>query len=504
MKNRITSVLSLMCLCTLGLLCFGSYWNYQAYVNAVKSFKSDINIALEVAVEEEANHRQKLLREKYRAWISDTSMITIRCEVDPTYKVTRFYMVDRYPPYKNKVHEPSHLSFKDFPQLLDHITPEARAFFIENFIEGVLKKELKDGWIHYYTHRLGDSLSHAQAASRVDIGHLRSLYGRSLRARDVDTDFRLLTVGTPGVDTTAFPYASKPFRTYGKFPVANVKAWFPDPDVVFVRRMKWVLLSSLLLAALSLFCFYYTIATLLRQKKLSELKNDFVNNMTHELKTPVATIGVAAEAIQHYGLDRVDSEEYAGIIREQAANLSRLIDQILKSAIEEEQMELHLEKICLPALVQSAVGQMKPLIEKRGARVEERFTEPVWVIGSQIHLTNVVVNLLDNALKYSAEAPLIMVSGAVEDKWAVLRISDNGIGIPESYQGKVFDRFFRVPTGNVHTVKGYGLGLSYAKTVVEKHKGSVSLESRKKEGTRLTIKLPVHAPGSVPHPAARR
>ena len=167
MKNRITSVLSLMCLCTLGLLCFGSYWNYQAYVNAVKSFKSDINIALEVAVEEEANHRQKLLREKYRAWISDTSMITIRCEVDPTYKVTRFYMVDRYPPYKNKVHEPSHLSFKDFPQLLDHITPEARAFFIENFIEGVLKKELKDGCIHYYTHRLGDSLSHAQAASNV-------------------------------------------------------------------------------------------------------------------------------------------------------------------------------------------------------------------------------------------------------------------------------------------------------------------------------------------------
>ncbi len=502
MKNRITSVLSLMCLCTLGLLCFGSYWNYQAYVNAVKSFKSDINNALEVAVNQEADHRQTLLREKYRTWISDTNMITIRCDVEPTYKVTRFYMVDRYPPYQNKHTKPFHVSFENFPQLLDSITPQARAFFITNFINGQLKNELKNGWIYYYTQRLGDSLSYAHAASKVDIGHLRSLYAKALRVRDIDTDFRLLTVGTAGVDTTAFPYASKPFWTYGKFPVAAVKAWFPDPDLVFVRRMKWVLLSSLLLAALSLFCFYYTITTLLRQKKQSDLKNDFVNNMTHELKTPVATIGVAAEAIQHYGLDRADREEYAGIIREQAANLSRLIDQILKSAIEEERMELHLERICLPALVQSAIGQMKPLIEKRGARVEESFTGPLWVLGSQIHLTNVVVNLLDNALKYSAAAPLITVAGAVEDKWAVLHISDNGIGIPEHYQGKVFDRFFRVPTGNVHTVKGYGLGLSYAKTVIEKHKGSVSVQSQRKEGTRLTIKLPVYAPGSVSHPAA--
>jgi two-component system phosphate regulon sensor histidine kinase PhoR len=167
-----------------------------------------------------------------------------------------------------------------------------------------------------------------------------------------------------------------------------------------------------------------------------------------------------------------------------------LIDHILKSAIEEEQMEMKMEKLCVKTLVGEALLQIKPQIEKSSAIVKLSLQEQVHVLGNQVHLTNVVINLLDNALKYSNEKPLISIGITNEPPWVMLEISDNGIGIEDSYQQKVFERFFRVPTGNIHTVKGYGLGLSYAKSIVEKHKGFLLLESRKNQGTRLIINYP--------------
>jgi signal transduction histidine kinase len=256
--------------------------------------------------------------------------------------------------------------------------------------------------------------------------------------------------------------------------------------------MKWVLLSSLLLMAISLYCFYYTIHTLYHQKRLAALKNDFVNNMTHELKTPVATIGVAAEAITDFDLDKASTQEYAHIIREQSSNLTKLIEHILESAMEEETAEMPMEPICIKLLVEKALLHIKPQTEKRKAIIESSFIENVYVQGNWIHLTNVIVNLLDNSLKYSEEKPLITITSRKEQNWVILQISDKGIGIEACYQDRVFDRFFRVPTGNIHTVKGYGLGLSYAKAIVEKHRGSVILESKKLSGTSITLKLPVY------------
>jgi signal transduction histidine kinase len=463
----------------------------MAYINANNSFKSDINNALEEAVEKEAINRRKLLTEKYKAWISDTSMIEIHCDVEPVYQQTRFFMKDRYSPYPQKSFKPFHLSFDSFTSLLDTITPQAREFFIKTFLEGPLQNDLKNGWVYFYTQRLGDSLTYAMDTRKADSVNLKSLYKEELKERDIEAGFRLLPAGKPPLDSASYPHATRLFWTYGRFPVPGFRAWFPHPTVVFVDRMKWVLASSFLLTAISLYCFYYTITTLLRQKKLSELKNDFVNNMTHELKTPVATIGIAAEAIQTFELDKAYREEYAGIIREQAANLSRLIDHILKSAIEEEPMEMKMEKLCIKMLVEEALLQIKPQIEKSSAVVQFSLQEQVFILGNQVHLTNVVINLLDNALKYSHEQPLITIGVTKESPWVMIEIADQGIGIEDDYQQKVFERFFRVPTGNIHTVKGYGLGLSYAKSIIEKHKGFLLLESRKNQGTRLTIKLPL-------------
>jgi two-component system phosphate regulon sensor histidine kinase PhoR len=154
-------------------------------------------------------------------------------------------------------------------------------------------------------------------------------------------------------------------------------------------------------------------------------------------------------------------------------------------------MEMKMEKLCVKTLVEEALLQIKPQIVKSSAVVHLSLQEQVYVVGNQVHLTNVVINLLDNALKYSHEKPLITITVTKESPWVMIEIADRGIGIEDGYHQKVFERFFRVPTGNIHTVKGYGLGLSYAKSIIEKHKGFLLLKSRKNQGTRLTIKLPL-------------
>ncbi len=284
-----------------------------------------------------------------------------------------------------------------------------------------------------------------------------------------------------------------------------MQAWFPPPNAVFLRHMRGVLLSSLLLTGIVLFCFAYAVRTMLHQKRLAELKGDFVNNMTHELKTPVATISVAAEAIQSFGLSPETAGDYLGIIRQQAGQLSGLIDQILKSVVfEQDRLELAVQKISLHRLLDQVLAQHRPQLEQAQARIRKTWAmEEIWVTGDEAHLANVIGNLLDNALKYRTETVVIDLHLSVRDQEAVLEIADNGIGIPAPYRTKVFDKFFRVPNGDVHNAKGYGLGLSYAQAIIQRHGGRITLRAREPRGTTFTLTLPLACHGVAPRFAAR-
>lgn len=276
-------------------------------------------------------------------------------------------------------------------------------------------------------------------------------------------------------------------------------------DVVIDSYRKHVLgriwpqlLFSVLLLALVALAFLFIYQSLLRQSRLTELKDDFIRNMTHELKTPIATVSVAVEALQNFDAlqNPQRTQEYLDIAGIELNRLSLLVDKVLRvSLFEKQEPELRHEPLDLKTLVEEILHSMRLQFEKHHARVHFKPEGNDFSIsGDRLHLTSVVYNLLDNALKYSAEQPEIQVALTHADRQLSLEVQDNGIGIPAAYQSRIFEKFFRVPTGDVHNVKGHGLGLSYVASVVRLHGGHIEVESREQAGARFTITLPTEKP----------
>ncbi len=253
-----------------------------------------------------------------------------------------------------------------------------------------------------------------------------------------------------------------------------------------------VLFSIGLFACVSL-AFLTVFNSLQAQQRLTELKNDFIRNVTHELKTPIATVGVAIEALQDFDAlqNPIRTKEYLDISKNELSRLSLLVDKVLQmSLFEKTAPELKLESVPLDGLTDEILTSMKLQFEKKDAEVNfnkegENFT----INGDRVHLASVVYNLLDNALKYGNEQLKIDVDLIEKNNQIILKVKDNGIGVAPEYQNKIFDKFFRVPTGDTHNVKGHGLGLSYVASVVQKHGGTINMESREGEGTTFIIGL---------------
>jgi two-component system phosphate regulon sensor histidine kinase PhoR len=266
----------------------------------------------------------------------------------------------------------------------------------------------------------------------------------------------------------------------------------------FILRSIWPqILVSLLLVGLTVFSFALLLRSLVQQRKLTQIKNDFISNITHELKTPIATVSVAIEALRNFDAlhDTQRTKEYLSISWNELQRLSFLVDKVLKlSMFEKHQIELKKETIHLAQLVQEVVNSMKLQLDKYKAQVNiQTLGNQFTIFGDRLHITSVLFNLLDNALKYSKENPSIHIELKEEPQQIQLMVTDNGIGIAAEYHQKIFDKFFRVPAGNTHNVKGYGLGLSYVAYVVTQHDGAIAVESQPGIGSRFIIKLPVTA-----------
>lgn len=269
--------------------------------------------------------------------------------------------------------------------------------------------------------------------------------------------------------------------------------YFPSKSNILIRQMNvWVFSSALIL--LVVIFFSYAILIILRQKRLSEVKTDFINNMTHELKTPISTISISSEMLMRddVGGNEERRIQYAKIIRHENERLKSQVERVLQVAtLSPEKLKVKQEDIDIHMLIDEAVQSVNVLLSERDGEVKVDLSASKSVVkGDVVHLTNLIHNLLDNAIKYTEDAPVIQISTADEGKWFVLRVSDNGIGIERKHQNMIFDKFFRVPTGDVHDVKGFGLGLFYVKTVIDAHKGVVQVESEKHKGSTFTVKLP--------------
>jgi signal transduction histidine kinase len=313
----------------------------------------------------------------------------------------------------------------------------------------------------------------------------------------VSKDEREKKVSSLYSETTAFPYRYHgfDFLTPNITTIATTytKAVFKSPQYAVMKSMLINLLFSALLIALTGFCFMYVYRTIIEQKKLGELKDDFINNMTHELKTPIATITVAIEGLQNFNAlnDPEKTQRYLETSREQLNRLNLLVTKVLNiAAFEGKEVELAITDIDIDDLVQDVIRTEKMKLVKRVNFNYLNRDDVKTIVADAFHFRNVLLNLADNAIKYSGDEVEVAVTVYRQPGMVCIAVKDNGIGIAPLDIAQIFDKFYRVPTGNVHNIKGTGLGLSYIKYIIEAHGGSISVNSSVGTGSEFIITLP--------------
>jgi len=279
-------------------------------------------------------------------------------------------------------------------------------------------------------------------------------------------------------------------------PYENLIIVVPDFQQQVWDSLKWIIVGAALFMLVILAAFYVTVRTLINQKKLSEIKSDFINNMTHEFKTPLATISLAVDAIRN---EKVQSDKeklnyFSGIIKEENKRMNKHVETILQAAITEKQ-ELQLKKVQIHVhdLIRKVIDNYQLQLNEKNAKVILQLNaKNDLLVVDEVHFSNLLSNLVDNAIKYSQEQPVIKITTQNVSKNFTINIEDNGIGMSKETVRRVFEKFYRAHTGNVHNVKGFGLGMSYVKTVIDAHKGKIKVDSTLGKGTSFTIEMPMN------------
>jgi two-component system phosphate regulon sensor histidine kinase PhoR len=270
---------------------------------------------------------------------------------------------------------------------------------------------------------------------------------------------------------------------------------------LYILKLRWsiaksftpVLILSMLLILIILGTFIYSIRVIQNQKKNTRIKTDFINNMTHELKTPIATIGLACEALtdKNIKLDKPSQNRFLTTIKSENVRLGKLVENVLESSVSvKASPELKLEVFNIEEVIKKAIKSIQLSYNTRNGKIKTDFLAQNKIIeADKLHITNVIHNLLDNSLKYSSKSPLVTISTRDVIGGLIIRIKDNGIGIAKDNHKRIFEKLFRVPTGDLHNVKGFGLGLSYVKSIIDLHKGKIMVESKLGSGSTFTVNL---------------
>ena len=340
---------------------------------------------------------------------------------------------------------------------------------------------------------------------RISNNVLNRTIKKELIKRNINLDFKYGVYSADGLATKlksgyytintkeSFPYPL--FRDSEGNTSYYLNITFPRENEHILSGISSILLLSLFFIFIIIIAFSSSLFQLIRQKKISEIKTDFINNMTHEFKTPIATINLALDSIKNPKILGDDAKvlRYVEMIREENKRMHSQVENVLRiSRLEKNQIDLNTETIDLHDTIEDAITHVSLLSEDRNGTIEI-YLEALEseLPGNQFHLTNIVVNMLENAIKYSEGAPKIELHTESTPKFFIFKIKDSGIGMNKAVQKQVFNKFYREQKGNIHDVKGHGLGLAYVKEIVEKHHGTVFVESEKGKGSTFTVKLPL-------------
>jgi two-component system, OmpR family, phosphate regulon sensor histidine kinase PhoR len=341
---------------------------------------------------------------------------------------------------------------------------------------------------------------------RIDPAKLDSLIAAELENKGIRTDFEYgiySPVENELVDEKTGKYHDELMNksvAFNLFPSDLFRApeylliYFPNKEKYLFTQTGMMLSVAAVLIGLIILSFIYTIRTIIRQRRLSEMKNDFINNMTHEFKTPISTISLACQALTDDDISKSEMlyKNYLHVIGDENQRLGVMAEKILQTAVlEKGQLKLKKEPIDIHSIINDVIKNIGLQFEAKGGHITAELLASNSIINAdRVHVTNVIYNLIDNANKYTPEKPAITIATENNELGIYISVEDNGIGISHANLKKIFDKLYRVPSGNVHNVKGFGLGLSYVKAIVEKHDGIVNVESELKKGSKFTIYLP--------------
>ncbi|EHQ28091.1 sensor histidine kinase [Mucilaginibacter paludis] len=352
---------------------------------------------------------------------------------------------------------------------------------------------------------------------RINPYQLDSLLRNELRSQGINLPFSY-DVSTQHSDSLIFSNArdtlgKKPIflvnSTY-QVPVFNsqvindpgmLKVAFPQKNSLILSHMAATMATTAGLLFILIFCFGYTIYSILKQKKISEMKTDFINNMTHEFKTPVSTIMIASEALKDAEIaeDKNRVAKLANIIYEENVRLGSHIERVLNIArIEKDDFKLDIKPVDVNEMITTVLDSMLLKLQKHHVKIDTNLSYtggPMMIRADELHFSNVIYNLVDNAIKYSKDIPEITITTHSKGGQAIIKVADKGIGMSSDQQSKIFEQFYRIPTGNLHDVKGFGLGLSYVNTIVKRLGGTISVKSERDKGSEFELRFDKISPG---------
>lgn len=474
--KKLRTARALMLISTLVIICFQVYWLITLYNDKYSSIKKNTDVVF----------RETLYKLQVDRFAKDSLFNGLPGE--------DLFTVDMLNVLKRRIDDTDHLAGnkKSIVIKIDHDvdTTIKRGFVVK---DSVVRNNIfiRQGGSPTFTRSIKDS---SQLYDSIPINIIASSFKHELLRTNIDIPFTISKINISNDTSKCITVFCTGIVPMGLFGLIGYKAAFESPQAQIFKSMSIQMLLSIFLVALVISSFLFLYRNLVAQQKLSDIKNEFISNITHELKTPIATVNVAIEALQNFGAlyDPLRTKEYLDISASELRRLGLLVDKVLKiSMFEKREITLKKERFDIVELIKEVISSMKLQFEKQNTAIEIKSTGTNFIIeADKLHMTSVIYNLLDNALKYSKENSRILVEILDQKQYLEFRVTDNGIGIASEYKHKIFEKFFRVPMENTHNAKGYGLGLSYVNHIIQRHQGFVEVESELNRGSTFKVKIP--------------
>ena len=497
MKKGLLYLLLICVVAVVGVFILQFFWIRNYYYVNKNEFEKEANMAFEDAMKKEFTLRCDTIEALIVKKLMDTSEFSITSSFNEKYKRYQYKIAN-----KHRLED----SFS-FDSLKSPIVASNNSFkrkVAVRFAKTLREEDLNNHFIFYRTQNLGEYMDQQNKKYSFDTTRLRPVFKAYLKERNINVPFVFSlrnndsTMNKSNFNAkliTAFPVITKAFPTYKLQADQHfVRAMFTDPFSYIISKMGLMFAGSIILIMVVTFSLFYLFRTVLNEKKLSIIKNDFINNITHELKTPIATVSAAVEALSDFNVlnDREKTRRYLGHSKNELSRLSALVDKVLNTTLyENKNFDINPEKFDINELMMDVFDQYR-IDERKPVNINYQNNSMIKIIcADKLNFRQAISNIIDNCIKYSGDKVTIDIDCMADNRFFMISIKDDGIGISKENIPYLFEKFYRVPTGNMHQVKGHGLGLNYVKNIVERHRGWCRMESEYGRGSKMILSWPL-------------